>query len=312
MPDWSSTAEGQLGLITAKQLAAAGVTAAQARRLRADGILAPLHRRVYRVAGAPATISQRRLAAVLAREKGVLSHRAAAAEWGAERLQRAHPELVVPANRSGVVDGVIVHRSRDLKKLDVFSYGPFPRITRPALTLVHLGNLTEVSDRLLERVGSDLLLGWPKERNRLRQLISRPHPGATGPSRILDLFGDYLADDRRPPHPGLEVELLALLRSSPEIPPPVVHLTIQTAIGPQEVDFAWPDAKLIVEADSTRWHSSPEAIQKDRSRDQALAVLGFLVLRFTTADVRDRPGQLLARVAAVLTERLTRSRVEGG
>lgn len=59
-----------------------------------------------------------------------------------------------------------------------------------------------------------------------------------------------------------------------------------------------------VEVDGYGPHSSREAFQSDRARRNALVLAGWTVLRFTWADVRDRP----AAVAAVLRRALAASR----
>lgn len=52
--------------------------------------------------------------------------------------------------------------------------------------------------------------------------------------------------------------------------------------GHLRVDFCFEGAGLVVEADGARWHQEPA---RDRARDNALAVLGWRVLRFTWAEV---------------------------
>jgi very-short-patch-repair endonuclease len=46
-------------------------------------------------------------------------------------------------------------------------------------------------------------------------------------------------------------------------------------------DFHWPDANLVVEVDSYRWHHSPAALDDDRERDVQLMLAGVRFLRFT-------------------------------
>jgi very-short-patch-repair endonuclease len=46
-------------------------------------------------------------------------------------------------------------------------------------------------------------------------------------------------------------------------------------------DFSWPEARLVVEADSYAWHRSPTALDDDRERDVRLTLAGYIVLRFT-------------------------------
>lgn len=301
---WSDQAARQLGLVTTGELDRAGVTRRQRRGLLADATLIPVHRGVYRVSGAPVTMQQRRLAAVIAVGQGALSHLAAASVWGAGHLDDAPPELVVPLPCSVRLPGVVMHRARDLRGGDVMAHRPFPRITRPAITLLHIAELDSVDDARLEEIGADLLLGWPNERRRLREsLVRLARRGRRGPARVDALFGEYLTDDRRPPHPGLERNLLSVLRAS-TLPDPVVHMKLETPLGVLEVDFAWPDAKLVVEADSARWHSSPTHLRTDRARDQAIATVGWLTLRVTWDQVMHDPSATVERIATVRAARL--------
>jgi len=46
------------------------------------------------------------------------------------------------------------------------------------------------------------------------------------------------------------------------------------------VDFAYPDAKLILEADGRRWHQRIADIKRDRERDIEAARAGWLTMRF--------------------------------
>lgn len=63
------------------------------------------------------------------------------------------------------------------------------------------------------------------------------------------------------------------------------------------VDFCFADARLVVEVDGARWHPEPAV---DRARDNALAVLGWRVLRLSWAQVVHEPEQVLAEVRAAL------------
>jgi very-short-patch-repair endonuclease len=61
------------------------------------------------------------------------------------------------------------------------------------------------------------------------------------------------------------------------LPPPEVN----ARVGPYEVDFLWPDQRVVVETDSWRHHGDRSAFERDRARDADLQSLGFRVLRFT-------------------------------
>jgi very-short-patch-repair endonuclease len=62
-----------------------------------------------------------------------------------------------------------------------------------------------------------------------------------------------------------------------------------------EVDFYWPG--LCVEIDGPP-HSRPRSKVDDRIRDAALRAAGYVVLRFSEADLNERPAMVLTELAA--------------
>jgi hypothetical protein len=66
--------------------------------------------------------------------------------------------------------------------------------------------------------------------------------------------------------------------------------------GVIRLDRAWPEVKLAVELDGAAHHTSPEDRRKDLARDAALAAMGWVVLRFTYADVLRDPDLVRRRV----------------
>ena len=70
------------------------------------------------------------------------------------------------------------------------------------------------------------------------------------------------------------------------------------------VDFCFPEAKVIVEADSYRWHSSKRAWQRDRHRRNPLTELGWQILHVTWDDLIRRPEETIRRLRALLQPRL--------
>ena len=66
------------------------------------------------------------------------------------------------------------------------------------------------------------------------------------------------------------------------------------------VDFAYKDARLVLEADSRRHHSSWLDAQADRRRDAALLAAGWYVLRVTWDQLVRRPDEFVAAVRSAL------------
>lgn len=68
---------------------------------------------------------------------------------------------------------------------------------------------------------------------------------------------------------------------------------------PGPVDFLL-NGWLVVEGDGFEFHSSRKDYRRDRNKGNALAVLGYTVLRFTYEDVQGRPWWVLAQVERAL------------
>lgn len=63
------------------------------------------------------------------------------------------------------------------------------------------------------------------------------------------------------------------------------------------LDIALPDRRIAIEIDGWAYHSDVDRFQRDRSRQNALVALGWTILRFTWADLTQRPGYVRAMVA---------------
>ena len=87
------------------------------------------------------------------------------------------------------------------------------------------------------------------------------------------------------------------------LPQPQLQYRLFLPDGRVRLDAARPDAKPAVEFDGTVFHADPEARQRDLRRDAALAALGWVVLRFSYADVTERPAACAAQVAAAYLRR---------
>ena len=66
------------------------------------------------------------------------------------------------------------------------------------------------------------------------------------------------------------------------------------------IDLAFPAARLAIEVDGYEYHRGGSRFQDDRTKQNALMAAGWRVLRFTWADIEDRPGYVLGRIAELL------------
>lgn len=80
---------------------------------------------------------------------------------------------------------------------------------------------------------------------------------------------------------------------------PGFELDMQTEYKPYRLDFL-VNKWLVVEVDGAEWHSSPEAVERDRIRDEFFKAKGFSVLRIPAKVVFQTPTEALGRVRAAI------------
>jgi very-short-patch-repair endonuclease len=96
-------------------------------------------------------------------------------------------------------------------------------------------------------------------------------------------------------HSELERQALRMFRRF-GLPDPICqHEIVADDLALGFVDFAWPKAKVIVEAEGFQFHSGREAWEGDIDRYNAMTLGGWKLLRLTHADLHDRT-QALAKV----------------
>jgi very-short-patch-repair endonuclease len=101
----------------------------------------------------------------------------------------------------------------------------------------------------------------------------------------------------------LEKKFIRLLNNS-SLPPIVRHHPVTLRSGvPTEIDFAYPHVKLGPETDGYRWHSGRMRWQHDLDRHNALAEIGWLLLKFSWQDVTRRPDYVIAKIRRTIAER---------
>lgn len=92
----------------------------------------------------------------------------------------------------------------------------------------------------------------------------------------------------------LEEGFLAIIERH-NLPRPKVN----TQIEGYEVDFVWPEAKLIVETDGFAAHGTRNAFEADRIRDRRLGRAGFRTIRLTPRSL-PYEAEIVADLEAIL------------
>jgi very-short-patch-repair endonuclease len=259
----------------------------------ARGRLHRLHRGVYAV-GLPVGANGRRWAAILAAGDGaVLSHRAAADHTGLRPSSRHEIEVTVP--RPGWrADGIHIHGSRTLDPDEVTTHEGMPCTSVPR-TLLDLADVLPRRgvERAIER--AEMLRVF--DLHELHTVLAR----ANG-RRGVPVLRSILAAGAEPAltRDDLEEALFAICAAA-KLPRPQVNLWIPLGAGGYEADFAWPEQRVIAEADGREAHGTRQAFEHDRRRDRELLLAGWRVVRFTWREIQHEPETVARTLLALLT-----------
>lgn len=99
----------------------------------------------------------------------------------------------------------------------------------------------------------------------------------------------------------LEARLLALIRVS-DLPIPTCNMRIALGDGRAsiEVDFLWPEQRVVVETDGISVHDNPLAFERDRKRDRELQLSGYRIVRFTYGQIEKEPDAVISTIRRLL------------
>ena len=153
--------------------------------------------------------------------------------------------------------------------------------TTPARTLLDLAPLlpSPVLARMIDAAPSR---GAP-----LAELLDR-YPRRPGAAKLRAVLARAMPFTRS----DLEAKLWDAMERA-GLPAPKVNAVVEG----YEVDFSWPDRRVIAELDSYVTHGSRAAFERDRERDRELAIAGWTVMRLTDADGVEDLKRLLAASA---------------
>jgi very-short-patch-repair endonuclease len=265
----------QHGVVSAGQLARAGIHRQSLTRRVKAGRLHRVHRGVYAVGHRGLSKAGRWMTAVLACGDGaVLSHTSAGELWGMLRSRRpsfpagfdvdVHVTVPSEAGRQSR-RGIKVHRSRTLLPGQTTRRLGIP-VTTPSRTLADLRRVLPA-----KRFAAAL-----REAEFLRLPIDP------------DLGPDGTRSD-------MEALFLGLCRRH-RLPMPEANVRIDRF----DVDFLWRDNRLAVEVDGWDSHRTRSAFEGDRARDLKLKLLGYEVVRFTWWQLTSDPSGVAAALRELL------------
>jgi hypothetical protein len=235
------------------------------------------------------------MAAVLAPGPGaVLSHRSAAALWGLRQSSRGKIDVTAPGRRGRIPEGIDAHRHGSLQPQDrtVVEGIPCTTVARTLLDLAGVVGIRELGSAITQAEVLRLF-----DLAAVREVVRRSR-GRRGVARLRLAIAEHDPESELA-RSELERRFLALCRTA-GLPVPAVNAPVALPGGDVVADFLWRDARLIVEADSHRFHGTPSAFERDRRRDQQLKRAGWEVVRCTWRQVVDEPHILVATLRTLL------------
>jgi very-short-patch-repair endonuclease len=295
---WGAAAElasRQHGVVALAQLTEQGVSESTVRYWARTRRLLRLHAGVYAVGHDALRPAGHRLAAVLACGPGaVLSYVSAAAHWGIRQTAATVFDISAPIRTGRGRAGFRIHCGARLHRDEVTVEDAVP-CTTVARTLLDLAEVLNPSalSRTIETAERMELLDVRK----LLTLVGR-HARRRGIGRLRHALACFDPDFLRV-NSELEARFLQLCIDRLPVRPRV-NERIEAGGETFEVDFCWPQHRLIVETDSAEFHDTTAAAIRDAYRDRLLSTAGWTVIRCRWADVVVSPGSLVARLRGEL------------
>jgi very-short-patch-repair endonuclease len=285
-------ASRQHGVVTRWQLRAAGLSDRAIERRVKAGWLVRLHRGVYAVGHTALTRHSHLIAAVYAcGPEALASHRAAGWLWGI--LRGPQPIEVTAPRAREAGKGFVLHRSRLIHDEDRAEREGIP-VTSLARTIVDLAdvlNEKRTADAVHEAEVKRLF-----DRRKVEEVLDRL-PGRKGRHKLIRVLTAYR--DVQPFTRSRAERLVFAMCEEHRLPKPRVN----TWVASHEVDFYWPEAKLVLEFDGGAVHRTTKAFYEDRKRDRLLAAEGIHVVRATGRDEASMLARELSAILAVRTRR---------
>jgi predicted transcriptional regulator of viral defense system len=292
-------AERQYSLVTRGQALTSGMSVGELRSLMKNGLLIPVYRGVYRLAGSPYGWRQRTFALILAAGDDAVASRQTAAELsGVAGFAQHRVEVVRPwkRNRSpGRLPGL--HESTFLPAHHVTEIDGIP-VTTVERTLFDLAGVLKRKrlERAVANAVNSRLTSIAKLEKVFAETARRGRKGSAAMRKLLTDIGQGYV----PTESELEDLVIAVLDAA-GLPLPKKQRNVGNTTTPiGRVDFLYTAARLVIEADSKRHHASWLDQEADKLRDLRLTAAGYQIIRVTWHQLTQCPEEFIAAVRAVV------------
>jgi very-short-patch-repair endonuclease len=271
----------QDGVLTREHARSAGISQDAINRRLRSGRWLRCSPGVYFVDDRPFTDAARVRAAVWGCGDHAVASGLAAAWWhGLTKFAPQTVEVTVPRSGSGRAREGTRIRRRELASCDIVECRDL-RVTGLALTVIEAavrrGGGPSLMDSALQR-DAELRGLWTAH------LRNKGRHGSPAARRLLQVAGDGARS-------AAERLFIRLLKEAG-----ITGWKANYPVAGYKVDVAFPKARVVCEIDGLAFHSDSDDFHNDRVRQNAIAIAGWQVLRFTWLDLTEYPQRVIAIV----------------
>lgn len=289
----SQLGTGFHGAVRYDSLRSSGLTPGEIKQLVRAGALHRRHRAVYIVGHLALAPRAREAAALLAcGESAAISHWSAAYLWGFVAHRPTEVEVTVVGRRRRHQVGLRVHLVGHLSDSDMRTQEGL-NVTSPARTIVDLA--AEADDFELEALIAEASAKRRLRSGELERAVERAGR-AKGVARLRAILRSQAG------HAMTRSETERMCRrllNAAGLPQPQAS---QRLVG-CEVDFLWPEQRVVLEVDTITFHGHARAFEWDRRKTMMLEDAGYHVIRVTRRQLREEPLWVVAHIARALERR---------
>ena len=275
----------QSGYITLRQALACGMSADAVRRRVEARRWARVRAGLFLIPGFEPSVRGRLLAATAALG-AVVSHESAAELHKLPGVSKGLAVVTVRTRTTNRFPDVLVHQTTDLQAGHVTEFEGLP-LTDVVRTVIDLAAAMPVPaiGKMVDHLvvaGAATIDSFADE---VMELARHGKPGMKTMHTVLEVRDGarFMGDSR------LEMWALRLIRQWGFPEPEVQYPLPWRAARKGRVDFAYPLIRLIIEVDGRAWHTTLEAFESDRLRDNHAQLAGWRVLRITYRMLVEQP-----------------------
>ena len=283
----------QDGVIARSQALSSGMSTGQIRQQLQAGSWFLVHPAVYRSSAHQfSTAARVRAVGLWGGPNAVLSGVAAAWWWGLDAKPPATVEIVIPRaeNRRSKPGARVVRRDLAERDRDWFRAAPVTAL--PLTVMIACVQLGPAGPALLDRA-----LQTKVTMSSLRSTYydNLGIQGSAAAGRLIRAAADRTA--------AASERLFIRLLKEAGIRGWRVNHYWSRADPYSTIDVAFVGQQVAIEIDGWAWHHSPDRFQRDRTKQRALALAGWTVLRFTWFDLTEHPARVISDVRQALLQR---------